>query len=130
MVGGCAERDFVQRVLGAGVWEKESGELSTAPGPLPTAGLGTGAAHVGRSVTRAAAHAGLLQPGALGTNATLAGASQGCGSCSSSSPMLSAEQIGNQTCIGMAMPMRKMGNNSVQCPPVHPEDLPARSQGA
>lgn len=110
MVEGCAGRDFVQRVLGAGVWEKQIREFSTAPGTLPAAGVNTGAAHVGRSVTRAAACTGLLQPGALGTSATLVSASQGCGSCSSSSPMLSAEQIGGLTCIGMGMPMRKMGN--------------------
>ena len=110
MVAGSTGRDFVERALGAGVWEKQIGEFSAAPGPLPAAGLGAGAAHVGRSVTGTAACTGLLQLGALGTSATLVSASQGCRSCSSSLPMLSAEQIRGQTGIRMGMPMRKMGN--------------------
>lgn len=69
-----------------------------------------GAAHVDRSVTRAAASTGLLQPGAVGTSATLVSASQGCGSCSGSPPMLSAEQIRGQTRIGIGMSMRNMAS--------------------
>jgi len=54
----------------------------------------------------------------LGTSATLVSASAGGGSCPGSSPALSEAQIGGQTCTGMGMPVRKMG------------DLLAGSQGA
>lgn len=58
-------------------------------GPLPTAGLSTGATCLGRNVTKVATCGGLLHPGGLGTSDV----SQLCGSCSSSSPILSARHV-------------------------------------
>lgn len=46
----------------------------------------------------------------LGINDTPVSASEGCGRCSGSPPMLSAEQIGGQTHVGMGIPMKKMGS--------------------
>lgn len=78
-----------------GLWRKHIKEFSS-PGPLHTTGLSTGATRLGRNVTKVATGGGLLQPGGLGTSATLVGASQLCGSCSSSSPC--------QTWIGRGWP--------------------------
>lgn len=94
---------------GLGYGRRKSGSSDSSRSP-PCNRAHARATPLGRSVTRAAARAGLLQPGALGTSATLVSASQGCGSCSGSSPMPSAEPIGSQACIGMGMPLRSMGS--------------------
>lgn len=103
MMGGCIGRVFVQRVLGA-MGEAHQGVLESRS--FPTAGLSTGATRLGRNVTEVATCRGLLQPGALGTSAIPAGVSQLCGSCQSSSPMLSARHLLDEDAHG----------KDVQCP--------------
>lgn len=93
----------MQRVLGVGVRKKEIREFSTAPGPLPAARVAAGAACLSPGQL-------FTQPGVLGTSDTLVSVSQGCGSCSGSSAMLSALLTGDWMCTGMEMPMRKTGS--------------------